>query len=89
MNIYNTLCDSELLWLGDDKCVAEGTCPAVTKPLLMDVELQGNLGVVTGAPGGWKWLLGVDGREFVGVRHVTDWDSLWWTIFWHAEKQKC
>ena len=31
-----------------------------------------------------KWLFGVDGREFVGVKHEVDEDNLCWTIFWHA-----
>lgn len=35
---------------------------------------------------GANGLLGVDGRELLGVaKQVVDWDSLCCTIFWHAE----
>lgn len=50
--------------------------PIEAKPLLIeDDPPQGSLGVVIGPPAGWKWLLGVEGLEFVGVRHVTDADN--------------
>lgn len=35
-----------------------------------------------------KWLFGVDGREFVGVKHEVEDDNLCCTIFWHAASRK-
>lgn len=83
-----TLCDKELLWLGEDIWVVDGTWPTAAKPLLTVDDPQGSLGVDIGPPAGWKWLFGVEGREFVGVKHVTDADRRCWTIFWQAEKIK-
>jgi len=35
-----------------------------------------------------KWLFGVDGREFVGVKQDVEVDNLCCTIFWHAENKQ-
>lgn len=35
-----------------------------------------------------KWLFGVDGREFVGVKQDVEVDNLCCTIFWHAVKKQ-
>lgn len=76
------------VWLGEETWLfVDIVWPVVVlKPLLVDA-VKWCLGAGIG-PGAWKWLFGVDGLEFVGVKQVADADSLCWTIFWQAAQNK-
>lgn len=71
-----TLCESVWAWLGEWGGWEAGR----------DNGGEGAGASRRGGGGAPRGLLGVDGRELLGVtKQVVDCDSLCWTIFWHAE----